>query len=316
MKKLPLLIVAGPTASGKTRLGIELAKLYDGEVVSADSMQIYKGLDIATAKPSAEEMQGIPHHLIGILEPDTAFSVADYLRLARDCIEEIASRGKLPVLVGGTGLYITSLIDNIRMSEIRSDETVRSRIAARAELDGGEALLRELDKVDHETAKTLHPNNLPRIIRALEVYELTGETMTAHRIRSREAESEYSLCYIGLNAHDRQFLYDRINLRVDIMVQNGLAEEARAVYTGCKLKTAHQAIGYKELIPYFEGNASLEECLERIKQETRRYAKRQLTWFRRDERIDWIYIDEDEEFEKIIEKSKKNVANSKIICYN
>ncbi len=310
MSKLPILVVAGPTASGKTALAIELAILYDGEIISADSMQIYKGMDIATAKPTKEEMKGIPHHLMGFLEMDKDFSVADYLALARQKIAEISDRGKLPIIAGGTGLYISSLLDNVKFDQSPGKSQVRERLLKEAEELGKETMLQRLFEVDEETAKTLHPNNINRIIRALEVYELTGIKMSQHKAMSRSEESPYNACVIGLNFIQREFLYERINKRVDIMVQKGLVEEAFDVYKQGGLKTAHQAIGYKELIPYFEGKESLEICIEKIKQETRRYAKRQLTWFRRDERINWIMMDNNTDFENIIDQSKKIIANS------
>lgn len=313
MKK-PLLVIVGPTASGKTALSIELAKKYNGEIISADSMQIYKGMDIATAKPTVEEMQGIPHHLMSIIDIDKPFSVADFVMLAKEKIEEIYSRGRLPIVVGGTGLYINSLIDNIKFDDTSSDEQIRERLLNKAKKEGNKALLDKLYEVDPETASQLHENNLTRIIRALEVYELTGEKLSVHKKNSRLEESPYDTCIIGLNYEDRQKLYDRINLRVDEMVKSGLVDEAREVYLNKNLKTACQAIGYKELIPYFNGTSSLEACLDILKQQTRRYAKRQLTWFRRDERINWIYIDQnDYSKEKIFNKVVEIIEKSQIL---
>ncbi|MBE6838207.1 MAG: tRNA (adenosine(37)-N6)-dimethylallyltransferase MiaA [Ruminococcus sp.] len=309
MKKIPIIVVAGPTASGKTAVAIELAKIYGGEVVSADSMQIYKGMDIATAKPTADEMQGIPHHLISAIDSAESFSVARYLDMARECISDIHSRGKLPIIAGGTGLYISSLVDNVEFDDTGADSSVRERLSAEAVEYGNQYLLDKLTEVDPDTAKTLHPNNLTRIIRALEVFELTGQKLSDMKIKSRENESPYDACMIGLNFNDRQDLYDRINLRVDIMLKNGMLEEAENTYNSAnKLKTAHQAIGYKELIPYFEGEATLDECIEKIKLESRRYAKRQLTWFRRDERINWIMLDKNPDVENIITNCKKIIA--------
>lgn len=310
MSKIPILVIAGPTASGKTALAIELAILYNGEIISADSMQIYKGMDIATAKPTKEEMKGIPHHLMGFLDRDKDFSVADYLALAREKIAEISNKGKLPVIAGGTGLYISSLLDNVKFDQSPGKSEIREKLLKETEKFGREAMLQRLFEVDEETAKTLHPNNINRIIRALEVYELTGIKMSEHKVMSRCEESPYNACVIGLNFAQRELLYDRINKRVDIMVQKGLVEEAFEIYKHGGLKTAHQAIGYKELIPYFKGEEPLEACIEKIKQETRRYAKRQLTWFRRDERINWIIMDENTIFENIIDNSKKIIANS------
>lgn len=310
-KKPFVLAVVGPTASGKTSLGIELAKKYDGEIISADSMQIYKGMDIASAKPSAEEMQGIPHHLIDFLERDASFSAADYVKLAKEKIDEVLGRGKLPIIVGGTGLYISSLLDNVKFSEGGSDENYRSELYAYAEGYGNEALYERLREVDSEAAKAIHPNNLVRVIRALEVYHVTGRRFSELKAESRLEESLYDSLIIGLDYADRQVLYSRINLRVDEMVKAGLINEAKNLWQQSGMKTAGNAIGYKELIPYFEQKMSLEECIDKIKQETRRYAKRQLTWFRKNERIQWIILDEFAKKTEISEKSEKCIAKYK-----
>lgn len=311
--KIPLVAVVGPTASGKTGLGIAIAKYYGGEVVSADSMQIYRTMDIATAKPTLEEMDGVPHHLIDFWDPDQPFSLAEYIELAKKAIDDIHSRGKLPVLVGGTGLYVNTLLDNITLGESGGDETLRSELLREAEEKGNGYLLAKLHSFDPETAENLHENNLLRIVRAIEVYQLTGTTMSEWVRRSRGQESPYRECIVGLNYKDRQNLYDRINLRVDEMMKAGLLEEAKAVL-GAPLETSAQAIGYKELKPYLEGELPLEVCVEKLKQSTRRYAKRQLTWFRRDGRIHWIYPDEEENFTKVFEKSIKIIENSGILC--
>lgn len=292
MSQIPLVVIAGPTGSGKTALSVELARRFDGEVVSGDSMQIYKQMEIATAKPTLEEMRGVPHHLVGFLDCSKPYSVADYVKQASAVIEDIYGRGKLPFVVGGTGLYITSLVNHISFDEIVSDSSLRSQLLDRLNREGGQSLLDELRQFDPETAAALHPNNGNRIVRAIEVYRLTGITMSEHQRRSREKPSPYRLCMIGLTAKNRQVLYDRINRRVDEMMQKGLLEEARRILEIPGLKTAYQAIGYKELAGYFNGTRTLETALEKIKQESRRYAKRQLTWFRRDERIHWLYLDE------------------------
>ena len=285
--KPKILAVVGATASGKTSLGVELAKKYGGEIISADSMQIYKGLDIASAKPTPEEMQGIPHHLIDFLERDVIFSVSDYVNLANEKIKEILGRGKLPIIVGGTGLYIDSLLNNIRFSDGGSDEAYREKLYTLAREKGNGYLYNILLETDPVSAESIHMNNLVRVIR----------------------ESPYDSLIIGLDFHDRQILYDRINMRVDEMVKNGLVEEAERLWkTGCQ-KTASNAIGYKELIPYFENIMTLDECLDRIKQETRRYAKRQLTWFRKNTRIQWIFLDEINKKSEISEKSEKTIEN-------
>ncbi|MGN0551770.1 MAG: tRNA (adenosine(37)-N6)-dimethylallyltransferase MiaA [Oscillospiraceae bacterium] len=312
-KKQPLIAVVGPTASGKTAVGIALAKEYNGEVVSADSMQIYKGMDIATAKPTVDEMQGIPHHLISELEPTASFSVAEYVKLAQQKISEIAERGKLPILVGGTGLYVSSLIDNINFDNAVTDGSVRRRLSEEAAELGGEKMLERLRKIDPEAAEKIPAANLVRIIRALEVYEVTGIPFSRHKELNRMQESLYDACIIGLTYKDRSVLYERINKRVDLMLENGLIEECRAVYENEKLGTACQAIGYKEFIPYFENVKTKEECIDKIKQYSRNYAKRQLTWFRRDERIEWVEIAEDTAFSTIIAECKKIVAKTEIL---
>lgn len=308
-----VLAVVGPTASGKTSLGVELAKAYGGEVISADSMQIYKGMDIASAKPTAEEMQGIPHHLIDFLDREITFSAADYVKLANEKIKEVLGRGKLPIIVGGTGLYISSLLDNVKFSEGGSDEAYRAQLYDFAEKYGNEALHARLADIDREAAESIHPNNLVRVIRALEVFHVTGRTFSELKAESRLEESPYDSLIIGLDYADRQVLYNRINLRVDEMVGNGLIEEAHELWRQSGMKTAANAIGFKELIPYFENSMTLDECIEKIKQETRRYAKRQLTWFRKNERINWIILGEFDKKYEILEKSKKCIANCRNI---
>lgn len=316
MKKQPLIVIVGPTASGKTALSIELAKEFNGEIISADSMQIYKGMSVATAKPTTEEMQGIKHYLIDFLEPETDFSVADYVKLAREAIDEIAKKGKIPIIVGGTGLYISSLIDNVKFDDTCSNTEIRDELYAIAKEKGNNYLWNELLKIDPETAGKVHENNLSRVVRAIEVFRETGIPISQHKINSRAEESPYEPVMIGITFKNRNKLYERIEKRVDLMAENGMLEEAREIYSNHKLATAHQAIGYKELIPYFENKATLEECLDKIKLETRHYAKRQLTWFRRDERINWYEIDEFVNSEKFLEKVKNYVAKTKIICYN
>ena len=303
-----VLAVVGPTASGKTALGVELALKYGGEVVSADSMQIYKGMDIASAKPTQEEMKGVPHHLIGFLGRDTVFSAADYVRLANEKIKDILSRGKLPVIVGGTGLYIDSLLENVRFSEGGSDEAYREKLYDIARTQGNEALYAMLTETDPEAAAGIHMNNLVRVVRALEVFHVTGRKFSQLKAESRLEESPYDSLIIGLNYHDRQKLYDRINLRVDDMVSRGLVEEARLLSRESGVRTAGNAIGYKELLPYFSGTMTLGECIDIIKQETRRYAKRQLTWFRKNPHIKWIFLDDINKKNEILEKSEKTIA--------
>ena len=307
-KKPRVIAVVGPTASGKTWLGVELAKKYGGEVVSADSMQIYKGMDIASAKPTEEEKQGIPHHLVDFLDCDVSFSAADYVALAHEKIADVLSRGKVPIIVGGAGLYIDSLLENVKFSEGGSDEAYREELYAFAKENGNEALHERLADIDPEAAEGIHPNNLVRVVRALEVCHVTGRKFSELKAESRLIESPYDSIIFGLNYHDRQKLYDRINLRVDEMVKAGLIGEARELWQQSGMKTAANAIGYKELIPYFEGTMSLEDCIDKIKQETRRYAKRQLTWFRKNERINWIFLDGINKKTEILEKCEKAIA--------
>lgn len=303
-----VLAVAGPTASGKTRLGVELAKIYGGEVISADSMQIYKGMDIASAKPSEAEKQGIPHHLMGILDRDVSFSAADYVQLANEKIEDILSRGKLPVIVGGTGLYIDSLLENVKFSEGGSDEEYRAELYDFAQQNGNEALHARLAAIDPEAAESIHPNNLVRVVRALEINKVTGRLPSELKRESRLVESPYRSLIIGLNFEDRQKLYDRIDIRVDEMIKAGLVGEAEELWRQGGMKTAANAIGFKELIPYFEGTAQLDDCIALIKQETRHYAKRQLTWFRKNARIEWLFLDRFNKNNEILEKCKKSIA--------
>lgn len=308
-----VLAVCGPTASGKTWLGVELALAYNGEVISADSMQIYKGMDIASAKPTADEMRGVPHHLIDFLDRDIVFSVSDYVKLANEKIQDILSRGKLPIIVGGTGLYIDSLLNNIKFSDAKSDEAYRAELYEIAGTQGNSVLYDMLVKSDPEAAELIHENNLVRVVRALEVMKTTGRKFSELKAESRSEESPYDSLIIGLNTADRAVLYERINQRVDEMVKNGLINEAYELWQKSGMKTAGNAIGYKELIPYFENAMTPDECIDKIKQETRRYAKRQLTWFRKNERIRWIIIDDFSKKYEILEKSKKAIANYKIM---
>lgn len=304
-----VLAVVGPTASGKTWLGVQLAKIYGGEVISADSMQIYKGMDIASAKPSEEEKEGIPHHLMDFLNMDVPFSAADYVKLAKEKIEEVLSSGKLPVIVGGTGLYVDSLLENVKFSEGGSDEAYREELMAFAREQGAEALHARLAETDPEAAAAIHPNNIIRVVRALEVCHVTGRRFSELKAESRTEESPYNSLILGLNYEDRAVLYRRIDLRVEEMVKNGLIEEARELWERGGMRTSANAIGYKELIPYFTGEMPLEECVAKIQQETRRYAKRQLTWFRKNDRIKWIILGEFDKKTEILEKSQKCIAN-------
>ena len=286
--------VGGPTASGKTSLSVALAKAFDGEIINADSMQIYKNLDVGTAKPTPQEQQGIPHHLLGFLPPETPFSVADFTAAADPLVREISAHGKLPLVVGGTGLYITSLLNGVAFAPEKLDPAIRARLQAQAEAEGSAALYAQLQAVDPDYAAQVHPNNLPRVIRALELFEATGRKMSEERVNARAAEPPYRALCLCLTCRDRAVLYDRIGRRVDLMVENGVLDEARQVYDHRdSYRTAAQAIGYKEFFPYFEGTASLDDCTERLKQATRNYAKRQLTWFRRQNDAVWLYLDEE-----------------------
>ncbi len=309
MKKIPVIAVVGPTASGKTSLSINIAKRFSGQVVSADSMQIYEKMNIATAKPTAEEMQGIVHHLIGFQPIDKKFSVAEYVTLANECIKKIHSMGDVPVVAGGTGLYVDSLLQNIQFSKEDDSTAVREELTREFDEKGAEYMFEQLRQIDPETAEQLHLSNKKRIIRALEIYHTTGKTMTEQKILSREEESPYKVLYIGINYRDRSVLYDRINLRVDLMVESGLLEEAKDFYNTSGDTTACQAIGYKELAPYFNGEKTLDECLEKLKIETRHYAKRQLTWFRRNENINWVYPDDYENTDDMLEHVYILVSN-------
>ena len=286
MKKIPVIAVVGPTASGKTSLSIEIAKRFGGQVVSADSMQIYEKMNIATAKPTEDEMQGVPHHLIGFQPIDKKFSVAEYVQLANECIHKIHNAGDLPVIAGGTGLYIDSLLQNIQFSKEESNEEIRQELTALFDEKGAEYMLDWLREIDSETASRLHLNDKSRIIRALEIYKLTGKTLTEQKVLSRLEETPYDVLYIGINYRDRNVLYDRINLRVDLMIERSLQGNTSRDTTAC------QAIGYKELAPYFKGDATLEDCVEKLKLETRHYAKRQLTWFRKNENVNWVDPDD------------------------
>ena len=302
--KIKLITVVGPTASGKTRLGVELAKRYGGEVISADSMQIYKGMQIATAKPTVEEMQGIPHHLMDFLEPNQTYSVAMFVDDAKKCIEDIFSRGKIPVIVGGTGLYVDSLLNNISFHESQRDTGLSEKLRELYYTEGVDYLLDMLRKFDGESAERLETEKNPkRIIRAIEFYKTTGITITEQNKNSKNEESPYSAVKLGLNFEDRQKLYDRINKRVDLMVEAGLVSEAKRVFNSELSFTSVKAIGYKELFPYLKGELPLEECIEKLKQETRRYAKRQITWFKRDKEINWLYPDKADSFEQLFEQA-------------
>lgn len=293
--------IVGPTASGKTKLAVKLAKKFDGEIVSADSMQIYKGMQIATAKPTFDETEGIKHHLIDFVSPDETYSVAMFVKDASNCIADINSRGKLPFIVGGTGLYVDSLLNNISFSEEQRDEKLSLELRKIYEEQGIDALLEMLSEFDIDSANRLKTErNLKRIIRAIEFYKTTGITITEQNEKSKLEKSPYSPIKIGLNYKDRAKLYERINKRVDLMLENGLVHEAKDVLSNKLSFTSIKAIGYKELLPYFNGEKTLDECVEKLKMETRRYAKRQITWFKRDLDINWLYADEYNSIEELL----------------
>ena len=290
-KKIKLCVIVGPTASGKTKFAIEIAKQKNGEIISADSMQIYKGMDIVTAKPSKQEQAQVKHHLIDFLPPEETFSVAQFTKLAHEKILEVTNKGKLPILVGGTGLYINSVIDEINFTDQISNEEIRNKLNLETEKLGLNAMFENLKDIDPNYAKKISPNDKKRVLRAIEVYKLTGKTMSELIEKSKPKVSRYELDMIGLNFKDRDNLYNRINLRVDEMIKHGLVEEAKKFYKKNLSNTAKYAIGYKELFDYFDNKTTLNDAIEKIKQNTRRYAKRQITWFKRDPRIKWIYMD-------------------------
>lgn len=283
--KPKIICIVGATASGKTGLGVELAKKINGEIISADSMQIYKGLDIATAKVTEEEKQGIKHYLIDICDVKDNFSVVDFKKMCYDKIEEILKKGKFPIIVGGTGLYINSIVYDMNFEEEEIDLNYRNELVKLSEIHSKEYIYDMLKKVDFETSKTIHPNNLKRVIRALEMAKnnenLKSKHMENEKIRIKNQEIKYDFKVFLLNL-ERNILYERINKRVDLMIENGVVEEAKKVYE-LNLpndNTCMQAIGYKEFFPYFKGEKNLEEVIENLKQNTRKYAKRQITWFK------------------------------------
>ena len=313
--KPKVLAIVGSTASGKTALSIALAQALDGEIISCDSMQLYRRMDIGTAKPTSDEMQGIPHHLIDIADPtdgkEATYSCADYVKDAKSAIRDVLSRSKLPIVCGGTGLYLDALIRGGNFEETVVDESLRKSLADFARENGNEALHDRLRKSDPESADAIHPNNVKRVIRALEIFMTTGITKSELDRKSREYESEFDFTVIGIRYNDRAVLYDRIGRRVDQMMSDGLIEEAKSlralgVFELCP--TAAQAIGYKELFPYLDGEATLDEVTEELKAATRRYAKRQVTWFSARPYVHWIDADDGQnliDFEDIVNNAKK-----------
>lgn len=288
MLKPKIIVICGPTASGKTALSIQLAKKINGEIVSADSMQIYEDMDIGTAKPSIEEMDGVKHYLIGNVSPTIRYSVANYKKDALKAIEEILKKGKTPIIVGGTGLYVDSLVNGIEYDDLEIDLEYRHKLEKEAEEKGLEELYKMAMKIDSKAMEKISPNDMKRIFRVLEIYHSTGKTKTEQEIESREKDNPYEFIVFAINM-DREKLYERINKRVDIMIENGLIEEVKSLISKYDdLPTAIQGLGYKEVVLYINGEISYDEMVEKIKQETRRYAKRQLTWFRRNKQIIWL----------------------------
>lgn len=290
--KRPLIILTGPTAVGKTELSIKLASEINGEIISADSMQVYRYMDIGSAKIKPEEMQGIPHHMIDILDPTEDYNVVCFQKKVKECLEEIYQRNHVPILVGGTGFYIQSVLYDIDFTANEENSVIREELERILQEKGAEYLHGLLREVDAKSAEMIHANNSKRVIRALEFYRLTGTRISEHNQKEREKESAYQSCYFVLN-DDRQKLYDRIDKRVDSMIQEGLVEEVKGlVKMGCKREsTGMQGLGYKEIIAYLEGEISLEEAIYLIKRDTRHFAKRQLTWFRREKNVIWINKD-------------------------
>ncbi len=288
MYKPKVIVICGPTASGKTALSIELAKKIDGEIISCDSMQIYKDMNIGTAKVTKEEMQGIRHYMIDFVSPDTRYSVADYKNDAEKAIETIINKGKIPIIVGGTGLYVDSLIYGIEYPEIKFDEEYRKRLEKEADEKGLEFLYNKAKEIDKQAMQKISPNDKKRIIRVLEIYHATGKTKTEQEIESRKKEIKYEYKVFAINMN-REKLYERINIRVDKMIENGLIEEVENLKKKYDhFPTAMQGLGYKEVVEYLQNQITRDEMIEKIKQESRRYAKRQLTWFRKNKETIWI----------------------------
>lgn len=309
-----VIVILGPTASGKTKLSIELAKDIRGEIVSADSMQIYKYMDIGTAKPDEEEKQGIKHYLIDEVTPDSEFCVARFQQLAKNYIDDIIDRSKVPIVSGGTGLYIDSLIYNIEFGDTICDWELREKLKNEALEKGNEYLHNKLKEIDPEAAEKIHMNNVKRVIRAIEVYTYTKKTISMHQKESRRNPPKYNFTIFGLRM-DREKLYERINQRVDLMMEKGLVQEVKKlVEMGYDNSTiAMQGIGYKEILSYLKGEITLDEAIYVLKRDTRHYAKRQLTWFNRMEDVTWIDIDQNSNLTEIIKNIKEVIATSGII---
>lgn len=306
--KPKLLVLIGPTAVGKTALSIEIAKAYSCEIISGDSMQVYRGMDIGTAKITPDEMQGVPHHLIDVLDPDEAFSVARFQEWCKELIPDIHGRGKLPFIVGGTGLYIESVCYEFQFTEAGADETFRAEQQRLAEEQGAEALHAKLAEIDPKSAERLHPNDVRRVIRALEVYHLTGETLSASLARQNK-QSPYDLCFIGLTM-DRQMLYNRIEQRIDGMMAQGLVDEVKDLLRRGYSRdlVSLQGLGYKEIIEHLQDGVPLDLAVEKLKRDTRRFAKRQLSWFRHMKEISWVDVGDGKNFSANFEAVRAIIA--------
>lgn len=287
--KEPLVILTGPTAVGKTALSVALAKAIGGEIISADSMQVYRHMDIGSAKVTKEEMDGVPHHLIDVLEPTEEFNVVLFQRMAKQAVEEICGRGHIPIMVGGTGFYIQALLYDIDFTENDEDTELRHSLEELARKEGPEALYERLRTVDPESCESIHAHNVKRVIRAIEFYEKTGKKISAHNQEQRQNDSPYRFAYFVLN-DDREAVYRKIDERVDLMMEKGLVEEVRALQAmGCRRgMVSMQGLGYKEILSYLEGEISLEEAVYLIKRDTRHFAKRQITWFKREKEVIWV----------------------------
>ena len=302
-KKLPLIVLTGPTAVGKTDLSVDLAKAVNGEIISADSMQVYRHMDIGSAKIKEEEMRGVPHHLINVLEPTEDFNVVIFKQLAQKALEDIYSRNKVPIIAGGTGFYIQALLNDIDFKENEEGGRIRKKLEEDVAKYGASWLHNQLCQVDPESGEAIHENNVKRVIRALEYYQLTGQKISLHNEQEKQKNSPYAFLYYVLNT-ERSLLYERIDKRVDLMMKEGLVEEVKALKElGCRRgMTSMQGLGYKEILDYLDGLYSLEEAVYILKRDTRHFAKRQLTWFRREKDVRWLYLPE-------FDNNKENILN-------
>ena len=316
MSKRPLIVLTGPTAVGKTALSIRLAKALDGEIISADSMQVYRGMDIGSAKVTKKEMDGVRHHLIDVLEPEEDFNVAAFQRMAKEALEEIYSRGKLPIVAGGTGFYIQALLHDIDFRDDTGEGPIRKELEKLAVEKGAEYLHSLLQQADPQSADQIHPNNIKRVVRALEYFRQTGEPFSLHNQRERERCSPYHFLYYVI-CSDRKNLYERIDRRVDAMMADGLVGEVQALKKrGVKRgMTSMQGLGYKEILDYLDGTCSLEEAVYVLKRDTRHFAKRQITWFRREREVRWLKLEDfggdlDRVLQKILEDCREEGIGS------